>query len=630
MRFTNETGLMQVLKYSSQRLTRILTVPLTNGYRKLRRVLNPNGFTTRVMADVRKGGKDLITGRPQSLKDYFSMGNYYVAKKLVFLIAVLVLVLPILYLKFLHPVIRSNFLTVSMVVNSGEMVGYTGKVELLSAKGGTVLYRGPLSEGRITGEGALYDYEGNLTYQGGFLLEQYEGSGQSFWPNGQVQYTGSFSKNAYEGEGTLYGEDGTLIYQGSFSKGLYEGDGVLYQNGEVLYRGAFRGGQMEGEGRIYAGDLVIYEGGFAAGAFEGTGREYDPVEGRLIYDGEYAAGKYQGQGRKFDADTGQLVYEGGFYQGVYEGEGKLYDPVTQVLLYEGGFRAGRYDGEGVEYDPETGAVIYRGEFLLGAYHGAGTQYDPATGFVTAAGQYRDGVLVTGEQSAASSGQGGQTTPGDGGQTTPGTEDGQTAPGEDGQTTPGDQDGQSGQTTPGGQDGQTSPGEDGGETTPGGSQVYQGPVTEEGTIDYSALADMTAQQAGGQFAARPDEWSVADGGVLVYADQTEGIGLSIRTDSGGSTVSVDVWNDAPVAGGAQVGMTQAQLAAVLGSPTGSAQETMGAGRLISISQSNRYFGRLTNLSPESKVTVYTYSTGSGTVRAVFAAGTEECLLLEVLP
>ena len=58
--------------------------------------------------------------------------------------------------------------------------------------------------------------------------------------------------------------------------------------------------------------------------------------------------------------------------------------------------------------------------------------------------------------------------------------------------------------------------------------------------------------------------------------------------------------------------------------------MGAGRLISISQSNRYFGRLTNLSPESKVTVYTYSTGSGTVRAVFAAGTEECLLLEVLP
>ena len=94
MRFTNETSLIQVLKYSSQRLTRILTVPVTNSYRKLRRVLNPNGFTTRVMADVRKGGKDLITGKPQSLADYFSLGNYYVAKKLVFVAAVLVFAVP--------------------------------------------------------------------------------------------------------------------------------------------------------------------------------------------------------------------------------------------------------------------------------------------------------------------------------------------------------------------------------------------------------------------------------------------------------------------------------------------------------------------------------------------------------
>ena len=62
----------------------------------------------------------------------------------------------------------------------------------------------------------------------------------------------------------------------------------------------------------------------------------------------------------------------------------------------------------------------------------------------------------------------------------------------------------------------------------------------------------------------------------------------------------------------------------------ARETMGEGRMISISQSNRYFGRLTNLSPESQVTVYTYQTDTGTVRAVFAAGTDQCLLLEVLP
>ena len=599
MRFTNETGLMQVLKYSSQRLTRILTVPVTNGYRRLRRVLNPNGFTTRVMADVRKGGKELITGKPQSLADYFSLGNYYVAKKLVFVAAVLVFVLPVLYLKFVHPVIRTNFLTVPMVINSAEMAGYTGKVELLSQENGTVLYRGPLSEGRITGEGRLYDYGGSLVYQGGFLMEQYEGAGQSFWPNGNLQYAGTFSANRYEGSGTLYAEDGTLIYQGSFSRGLYDGEGTLYQNGAVLYQGAFKAGEMEGQGRLYAGDLVVYEGSFAGGTFEGSGREYDPVGGRLIYDGEYAAGKYQGQGRLFDADTGELIYEGGFYGGAYEGEGALYDPATGLPLYQGSFRAGRYDGEGMEYDRDTGAVIYKGEFLLGAYHGEGTQYDPATGFVTAAGQYRNGQLAGAEAG---------TDP----------EDGQEEP------TPGTSGGQTGEP-----DGETQ--EPGGETgEPGGTQIYRGPVTADGGVDFSALADMTPSEASSQFGGQPSSWSLSDGSVLVYSDQTEGIGLSIRSDSAGSMVSVDVWNAAPVAGGAKVGMTQAALTAALGEAASSTRETMGEGRMISISQSNRYFGRLTNLSPESQVTVYTYQTDTGTVRAVFAAGTDQCLLLEVLP
>lgn len=613
MRFTNETSLIQVLKYSSQRLTRILTVPVTNSYRKLRRVLNPNGFTTRVMADVRKGGKDLITGKPQSLADYFSLGNYYVAKKLVFVAAVLVFVVPVLYLKFLHPVIRTQFLTVPMVVNSAEMVGYTGRVELLSAQeGGTVLYRGPLSEGRITGEGKLYDYEGNLVYQGSFVMEQYEGSGQSFWPNGTLQYVGGFSGSQYEGSGKLYTQEGVLLYEGGFSKGLYEGEGTLYQNGAVLYRGAFKAGQMEGQGRLYSGDLVVYEGSFSGGAFEGAGREYDPVAGRLLYDGEYAAGQYQGQGRQFDADTGRLLYEGGFYQGVYEGEGTLYDPGTQLQLYQGGFRAGRYDGEGTEYDPATGAVIYKGEFALGAYHGSGTQYDRATGFVTAAGQYRNGQLV---DPGAQEPGGNPEQPGGNPEEPGGT------PGQSGGST-----GESGgnPAEPGGT------GESGGGTEePGGAQFYQGPVTADGGVDYGALADMTAGEAQKQFGTRPDSWTLSNGGVLVYADQTENIGLAIRTDSGGNTVSVDVWNDAPVAG-AEVGMTQTELKAALGAPTGSTQETMGEGRMISVSQSNRYFGRLTNLSPESKVTVYTYETSSGTVRAVFAAGTDQCLLLEVLP
>ncbi len=609
MRFTNETGLIQVLKYSSQRLTRILTVPVTNGYRKVRRALNPNGFTTRVMADVRTGSKELINGKPQSLKDYFLFGNYYIAKKLAFIIAVLILVLPVLYLKFLHPVIRSNFLTATMVVNSAEMVGYSGKVQLLSNSGGPVLYRGPLADGRITGQGKLYDYEGNLAYQGAFLMEQYEGSGQTFWPGGKTRYAGSFAGNRYEGRGTLYNEDGSLLYEGSFAAGLYDGEGILYQNGSVLYRGGFKAGQMAGEGKLYSGSLVVYEGGFADGAFGGAGREYDPVAGRLIYDGAYVAGKYEGQGRQFDAASGMLTYEGGFYQGSYEGAGKSYDPQTQLPLYEGGFRAGRHDGEGVEYDPALGAVIYRGGFLLGFYHGAGIQYDPATGFVTAAGQYRNGQLVVLPEV--------DSLP----------EDGVLSPAA---AAEGDNEGGSGEEEKPSQE-SSGPGQAQPENPPAesGGRIYQGPKTAAGGIDYTALAKMTAAQMQAQFSAQPNSWSLSDSNVLIYADQTEGIGLALRTDSSGKAVSLDVWNDAAVAG-AKAGSSRAQLNAALGAPADAVQEIMGEGRMISISQSNRYFGRLTNLSPESKVTVYTYQTGAGTIRAVFAGSTDQCLLLEILP
>lgn len=633
MRFTNETGLMQILKYSSQRLTRILTVPVTNGYRKLRRLLNPNGFTTRVMADVRKGGKELISGKPQSLKDYFSIGNYYIAKKLVFLAAALAMVLPILYLKFLYPVIKTHFLTTPMVVNSTEMMGYNGKVKLLSGPHGTVLYQGPLVDGRITGEGKLCDYDGNLTYQGSFLLEQYEGSGQTYWPSGKARYVGAFSGSQYEGRGTLYTEDGSLLYEGDFASGLYDGEGTLYQDGAVLYRGGFKAGEMEGAGTLYSGSRVVYEGGFAAGAFSGAGREYDPVAGRLIYDGTYAAGQYEGEGKQFDADTGALAYEGGFYQGAWEGEGKRYDPQTQLPLYEGAFRAGRYDGEGVEYADALGVPLYRGGFLMGVYHGEGTQYDPITGFVTASGQYRNGQLVVvgadglavGEVTAPSAPP--TETGGVGGQT------GAEGPG----GAPGETDGQTGTESPGATPGETPSGTapGGAETQPGGSageggaQIYKGPTTPAGGIDYGALAAMTGAQAQAQFGAQPTSWKTADGSVQVYSDQTEGIGVSLHLDGGGKLVSVDVWNDAPV-DGAKTGMSRSELTSALGSPTGNAQKTMGEGRMLSVSQANRYFGRLTNLSPESQVTVYTYKTDLGTVQAIFAGSSDKCLLLEIIP
>lgn len=639
MRFTNQNGLLQVLKYSSQRLTRIMIAPVTNAYRKVYRVLNPNGFTTRIMSDVRKGSKELLSGQPQSLKDYFAIGNYYIAKKLALLVAVALILLPVLYLKYIHPILLTNFLTNTMVINSAEMAGYNGKVKLLSADGGTVLYRGPLVEGRITGEGSLYDYDGNLVYQGNFLKERYDGSGQTFWANGNTHYVGSFSENEYDGAGKLYNENGgliyqgnfasgryegygreydgtgTLVYEGGFAAGVYEGEGTLYQNGSVLYQGQFKNGQMEGEGKLFSGAQVIYEGGFSAGTFQGEGREYDPIAGRLLYDGSYVAGQYEGEGRKFDPETGTLVYEGGFYQGAYEGEGKSYDPQTQQPLYEGGFRAGRYDGQGAQYDPQVGVVKYSGSFLMGAYHGEGTMYDPATGFVTAAGQFRNGSLVVYNANSGTMAEIPETpvvpdVPKDTQQSgNPSESETPVVPDEP--------------VTPDVPSQSEIPGEN------TAASVYNGPTAENGTLDVHALADMTQEQFKQQFKMQPDTWTVSDGGVLVYEDKTEEIGVSLRTDTSGETVSVDVWNSASVEG-AKVGMTKQQMANALGTPQTTTRETLGEARMISISQSNRFFGRLTNLSPENSVEVQTYSTQTGTIRAVFASGIDQCLILEVLP
>jgi hypothetical protein len=143
--------------------------------------------------------------------------------------------------------------------------------------------------------------------------------------------------------------------------------------------------------------------------------------------------------------------------------------------------------------------------------------------------------------------------------------------------------------------------------------------------------MSAAQLRQQFTTQPaSTWSVSGGSVQIYADQTDKVGLAVQTTASGAISSIGVWNDAPVAGGAKTGMSKAELTAALGAPASTEKETMGAGRMLAISQSNQYFGRLTNLSPESSVTVSTYNTAAGTVRAIFAGKLDQCLLLEIVP
>jgi hypothetical protein len=72
--------LFKVMRINSQRLVRVVTMPMVDGYRKLRRYLNPNGFSSKVIADVRKGFRSAIGAKPESLDDYIAFPRYYVAK----------------------------------------------------------------------------------------------------------------------------------------------------------------------------------------------------------------------------------------------------------------------------------------------------------------------------------------------------------------------------------------------------------------------------------------------------------------------------------------------------------------------------------------------------------------------
>ena len=227
----------------------------------------------KVSEDIREEVKD-VGRKPNSLTGYYLIGSRYIAKKVIYFCLLGIVVGAALFVQFGFPWIQAKFLTRTFVVNSEDMFGYTGRVRLLADKTGrNVLFTGQMEEGRITGRGTLYDYNGSRMYQGNFLMEMYEGDGETFYPNGQTCYKGKFLANQYEGKGTLYYQNGNTQYEGEFVQGLYEGKGNLYYENSVLeYKGGFASGVYEGKGELYdAGGSLVYEGNFSGGKKSGEG-----------------------------------------------------------------------------------------------------------------------------------------------------------------------------------------------------------------------------------------------------------------------------------------------------------------------------------------------------------------------
>lgn len=316
--------------------------------------------------------KAILGTKEKSLNDYVAIGAYYVSKRLLVLIALIMLAL--IYILFIRPpaIVNKWFNRLPVVVESTPKAAqYTGVAKVVD-ESKQPRYVGALADGQYTGAGKLYADNGTILYEGQFDKGLKEGAGTLYDGQGRILYEGQFVADQYEGTGTLFREDGTILYSGEFLGGKYGGNGKLYDaNGQLEYEGTFVEGVLHGPGKqLNANGQVVYEGEFAANVWNGAGTLYDG-QGRLKYEGGFKDGRYAGEGTEYYPGGG-VKYKGGFAAGTYNGAGELYDE-QGVLRFKGAFRNGALNGPGEAYD-EAGLLRYKGAFADGAYQGMGALY----------------------------------------------------------------------------------------------------------------------------------------------------------------------------------------------------------------------------------------------------------------
>jgi len=309
---------------------------------KFKKMTNIDKMMKKISVDVMNKIQSMTSMKPQSKEDYIKVGRLFIAKKI--LIVSLLLILGFLYIfnRIIYPWAEGRFWTPELTINTDRFYVYSGKAKVLDTHQ-NLLYVGELSNGRINGNGSLYNPSGQLVYRGEFANEQYTGYGERYDEYGSLFYQGSFDKNLYHGEGKLY-DEGVLLYEGLFQNGEFQGQGQLFHyNGNPRFIGNFQAGLLNGEAKEYNLEgALIYNGFFLDGLYEGLGAIYHPETKSIIYEGNFRKGKYEGMGRLYDQNNGRLVYEGEFSEGLYHGEGKLYNWKGRDV-YAGHFFKGEID-----------------------------------------------------------------------------------------------------------------------------------------------------------------------------------------------------------------------------------------------------------------------------------------------
>jgi antitoxin component YwqK of YwqJK toxin-antitoxin module len=296
-------------------------------------------------------------------------------------------------------------------------------------------YFGATVNGCASGEGRLFDLQGNLIYYGGFNNNQYDGHGVKYElvndssnvssASYHLVYEGHFKNGQYDGQGREYRYDAVyslakdadkdphLCYEGEFSNGKYCGSGIKYGTDET-YRGGFFEGTYNGYGtrwNLTSSRVYSFIGYFRDGKLNGRGTKFYP-SGQMFFDGDYVddygvtgtfyyedgTPKYQGEleNDKYSGNgtlywsNGTVRYEGEWREDARNGNGTSYreDGTKQ---YEGGWDNNTYAGYGISYFEDGTSIYYDGRWSNGRKNGYGIEYYKS-GAVRYEGDWQNGDL----------------------------------------------------------------------------------------------------------------------------------------------------------------------------------------------------------------------------------------------
>ncbi len=240
---------------------------------RIRLLTSLSYLRTQVFSKIRDFFVRLLNVKPRDKKDYYTIANWMVSKKLAFAVVVIIGTISLIYILYVRAPFGSfgggdgiktyNYTSLLLRLQNG-MVRIKGN-------GGYLAYEGNVAGGYTAGNGTLYNREGSMVYIGNFERSKYEGKGTLYYPGEIVKYTGDFHENLFQGEGRLYRESGSLEYNGEFVASRKEGHGILYDTaGNKVFDGMFAAdeiaySQIVGQAtsdlaEAYSGDRAVYLG----------------------------------------------------------------------------------------------------------------------------------------------------------------------------------------------------------------------------------------------------------------------------------------------------------------------------------------------------------------------------------